>query len=82
MENGGGGSARGQLVSVRAVGKPRSLNGTLELAHLLAVIEQAAKLLDESLADVDAAILRAHGAELARGREWPGDRITSTAKFG
>lgn len=52
--------------------------GTLELAHLLAIIENAAKLLDESLADVDASILRAHGAELAAGREWPGLPIRST----
>jgi hypothetical protein len=56
----------------------RSFGSTLQLAHLLAIIEEAAKLLDENMLDVDAAILRAHGAELAAGREWPGMRITST----
>jgi hypothetical protein len=56
----------------------RSYDATLELAHLLAIIESAAKLLDENMADVDAAILRAHGAEMARGREWPGDDVRST----
>jgi len=55
-----------------------SHDATLELAHLLGIIEQAARLLDENLADVDANILRAHGAELAAGREWPGMPIRST----
>lgn len=55
-----------------------SFDDTLELAHLLAIIEVAAKLLDENCSDADAAILRAHGAQLAAGREWPGALITST----
>jgi len=55
-----------------------SLDKTVELAHLLLIIGKAANLLEEELADVDAAILRAHGAELAAGREWPGMPITST----
>lgn len=50
----------------------------LELAHLLAIITHAARLLDEDCRDVDANILRAHGAELAAGREWPGTTIRST----
>lgn len=54
------------------------LDQTLELAHLLLIIEDAAKLLHDNLADIDAAILRAHGAQLAAGREWPGMPIRST----
>ncbi len=56
----------------------RDFDATLELAHLLAIIESAAKELDAVGCDIDAAILRAHGAQLARGREWPGAPITST----
>lgn len=42
------------------------------LAHLLAVLKSAAKLMDESMFDVDARIIEAHAAQLAAGKEWPG----------
>jgi hypothetical protein len=56
----------------------KSFDSKLELAHLLAIIESAARLLEENLADIDGKILRAHGAELAAGREWPGMAVRST----
>lgn len=50
--------------------------GAEALAHLLAVLENAARVLEERMFDVDAKIVEAHRAQLARGREWPGDEIT------
>jgi hypothetical protein len=49
--------------------------GAEALAHLLACLDNAVRLLDESMFDVDARIVEAHRAQLARGREWPGDPI-------
>lgn len=46
------------------------------LAHLLACLDSAVRLLDEVGQDVDARIVEAHVAQLRRGREWPGDPIT------
>jgi hypothetical protein len=48
---------------------------TEALAHLLAIIDSAVQLLDEIGCNVDARILEAHRAELAAGREWPGQPI-------
>lgn len=45
------------------------------LAHLLAVLESASELLRDVGCDVDAQVLDAHRAQLARGREWPGDAV-------
>lgn len=56
-------------------------DGTLELAHLLALLKDAADLLDENGRDVDANIVRAHAGQLAAGREWPGMPIRSTIDF-
>ena len=44
---------------------------THRLAWLLAVLRSAAQLLEEVGRDVDADVLRAHAAQLERGREWP-----------
>jgi hypothetical protein len=55
--------------------------GAEALAHLLAVLENAARVLDESLFDVDAKIVRAHRAQLERGREWPGDEIRPCEEY-
>lgn len=48
---------------------------TSALAHLLAVLHAAADALDETYEDVDSNIVRAHAAELAAGRNWPGMTI-------
>lgn len=50
---------------------------TEALAHLLACLDSAAEMLHESLADVDAYVIEAHRAQLAAGREWPGDPVVS-----
>ena len=47
------------------------------LPWLLACLDHAVRLLDEVGADIDARVVEAHRAELARGREWPGDPIVS-----
>lgn len=46
------------------------------LAHLLACLDHAADELHAIGADVDARVIQAHRAQLARGHEWPGDPIT------
>jgi hypothetical protein len=46
------------------------------LPHLLACLRGAVELLDEVGQDVDARVVEAHAAELAAGREWPGEPIT------
>lgn len=50
--------------------------GCEALAHLLACLDNAVRCLDECMFDVDARIVEAHRAQLARGREWPGDPVT------
>lgn len=55
--------------------------GAEALAHLLAVLDNAERVLHECMFDVDARILAAHRAQLARGREWPGDEIRSPIDF-
>lgn len=62
------------MADLRLVGEPA--HHALELAHLLAVLRGAVKLCDEIGSDVDARIIEAHAAQLARGREWPGDVIS------
>ncbi len=47
------------------------------LAHLLACLDRAVRLMDEAGMDVDARVVEAHRAMLARGREWPGDEVRS-----
>lgn len=47
----------------------------MALAHLLACLDRAVDLLDESGCDVDARVVEAHRAQLARGAEWPGDPV-------
>jgi hypothetical protein len=47
------------------------------LAHLLGCLDHCAELLRWTLADVDALVIEAHRAQLAAGKEWPGDRIKS-----
>lgn len=48
---------------------------TEALAHLLACLRSAVRLLDENGNDVDARVVEAHAAALARGEEWYGDPI-------
>lgn len=48
---------------------------TEALAHLLACLRTAVELLDENMNDVDARVVEAHVAALARGEEWYGDPI-------
>jgi hypothetical protein len=50
-------------------------SGTEALAHLLACLGTAVDLMDASGFDVDARVIEAHRAELAAGREWPGQAI-------
>ena len=45
------------------------------LVHLLACLKGAIKLLDECGEDIDARVVEAHAAQLAAGREWPGEPI-------
>jgi hypothetical protein len=53
-----------------------------ELAHLIAVLHDAGSELIRWGSDIDGRILQAHAAQLARGREWPGDlAIRSTFDF-
>lgn len=54
----------------------RAAESAEALAHLLACLDAAVRLLDEVGQDVDARIVEAHAAQLRRGREWPGDPIT------
>lgn len=49
-----------------------------ELAHLLACLDRAVKCLDECMFDVDARVVEAHRAQLAKGREWYGEPIAPT----
>ena len=49
--------------------------GAEALAHLLACLDNAVRALTEVGCDVDARVIEAHRAQLARGREWPGDEI-------
>ncbi len=51
------------------------------LAWLLACLDRAVALLDESGFDVDARIVEAHRAELVAGREWPGSTVTCPPAF-
>lgn len=46
----------------------------MQLAHLLGVLRNAAKHMNDWGFDVDARIIEAHCAQLQRGYEWPGDR--------
>lgn len=46
------------------------------LAHLLACLDHGARILREIGSDVDAYVIEAHRAQLAAGREWPGQPIT------
>jgi hypothetical protein len=55
--------------------------GSEALAHLLACLDNAVSVLDECMFDVDARIVEAHRAQLARGREWPGDPITPAEEY-
>lgn len=48
---------------------------TAALAHLLACLKKAVSVMDECGEDVDARVLEAHAAQLAAGREWPGEPI-------
>lgn len=48
---------------------------TEALAHLLACLRSAVRLMDECSNDVDARVVEAHAAALARGEEWYGDPI-------
>lgn len=50
---------------------------TQALAWLLACLDNAVRALDDVGCDVDARVVEAHRAELARGKEWPGDLIVS-----
>jgi|tagenome__1003787_1003787.scaffolds.fasta_scaffold15274350_1 hypothetical protein len=52
--------------------------GARHLAHLLWQLRKAADLMDEVGMDVDSQVIRAHAAQLERGREWPGDPIAPT----
>lgn len=45
------------------------------LAHLFACLRRAVDLLDDCGFDIDARVVEAHAAQLARGEEWPGDPI-------
>lgn len=54
---------------------------TLHLAWLLACLRRAVEALDEIGCDVDARVVEAHRAELAAGREWPGERVTCPPEF-
>lgn len=62
--------------SLRVAVPDDAARGAEALAHLLAVLDHAVEALDWIGSDVDAKILAAHRAQLARGREWPGDEIT------
>ena len=66
------------MAADRALNVVPDYDATLELAHLLAILDAAAALLEQNLADIDANILRAHRAQLAAGREWYGMEIYST----
>lgn len=46
------------------------------LAHLLACLHSAVGLMDEVGQDCDARVVEAHAAQLAAGKEWPGEPIT------
>lgn len=50
-------------------------SSTAALAHLLACLDRAVALMDEVGCDVDARVVEAHRAELAAGREWPGEPV-------
>lgn len=54
---------------------------TLHLAWLLACLDRAVAALDEIGCNVDARIVEAHRAELAAGREWPGEPVTCPAEY-
>lgn len=45
------------------------------LEHLLAILRFCELALDENGRDTDARVLEAHRAQLARGKEWPGDPV-------
>lgn len=47
-------------------------DGVSDLAWLLAVLHRTAVTLHRSLDDVDALVIEAHAACLARGQQWPG----------
>jgi hypothetical protein len=49
--------------------------GTEALTHLLAILKFCEESLDENGFDSSARVLEAHRAQLARGKEWPGDEI-------
>ena len=49
------------------------------LAWLLACLDNAARALRWGGCDVDARVIEAHRAQLARGSEWPGDVIWSAS---
>ena len=46
-----------------------------QLQHLLSCLDLAITELDAIGCDVDARVIEAHRAQLARGKEWPGDAI-------
>lgn len=56
-----------------------AFEGTLPLAHLLACLDAAVSLMDECGMDVDARVIEAHRAQLAKGQEWPGTKIRPVA---
>ena len=48
---------------------------TDDLAWLLGVLRSAADLKEAVGSDTDAYVIRAHAAQLERGRQWPGDAV-------
>ncbi len=63
---------------LRVVGDGEAARGAEALAHLLACLDEAARLMRQCGQDVDCQVIEAHAAQLRRGREWPGDRIEPT----
>lgn len=66
-----------QQKRLRVAAPEDAARGSQALAHLLAVLDGAVRLMDECGYDVDARIVEAHRAALARGEEWPGDPVAS-----
>jgi hypothetical protein len=51
-----------------------------DLAWLLGCLDSAVECLDWCGRDVDARVVEAHRAQLARGEEWYGDPVTSPTR--
>lgn len=54
---------------------------TEHLAWLLGCLDSAVECLDWCGRDVDARIVEAHRAQLAAGREWPGEPVECPPEF-